>query len=348
MHFSALDPQFTLEFFNLTDQAQSIAITGHKSPDEDSIASTLSVYNLLKDKYPEKKITPACPGKPELRFKPFKNFQDIQFVPEMTDIIKDIDLLIMVDGSQFGRFSENPDLLKSLSKKTICIDHHSSPIDSFDLSLVIPTFSSNSELIYRTLFEETHIDKETAEVFLLGILGDTGNFTYLKPYQTDTLLTAKTLMNIAQVEIQEFQSRYRSISKQAFAIIQELIKNTQYKEIKGWPAFQISYLSKDFFITNKLEDNEVSESSHIYTSHYLRIITGYPWGFIITPRSNGQFNISLRSLPKCVSVRIMMEDMGKGGGHDRAAGGTFKDKASSEECITEIIAWTKDHQPVIN
>ena len=45
-------------------------------------------------------------------------------------------------------------------------------------------------------------------------------------------------------------------------------------------------------------DSDVSEASHIYMSHYLRMIEDYPWGFVITPKLNGDCGISGRSLPK--------------------------------------------------
>ena len=190
-----------------------------------------------------------------------------------------------------------------------------------------------------------------AEIYLLGILGDTGNFAYLKPHQSKTLLIAKRLIEIGKIEIQEFQSRYRTLSDRVFTLIQELIKNTRYHQINNWPNFQTSYLDRQFRKSGDYIDSEVSEASHIYMAHYLRVIKDHPWGFVVTPKDNGDCGMSLRSLPNGVSVRDIVEKMGIGGGHDRAAGSTFKKKDTDtvkvKDCMKQVMEWMKKNKPVV-
>lgn len=340
-------PEFTSNFYELAYLSQNIVITAHESPDEDSIASVLSVYDILTTKYPDKKIRIIYSGKTVERLNSFKNYDKIEFVPDMSEYLEGVDLVIMLDGSQFGRFSKQPEKLKRVPK-TICIDHHSSPADEFTHSLICPTSSSCAEVVYHLLCADLVVSKELAELFMLGILGDTGNFTYLKPHQTETLSTAKKLLEIGKIEIQEFQSRYRTISQRSFAVIAELIKNTKYGKAKGWPNFQYTYIEREFKKENNYTDNEVSEASHIYMGSYLRTIDSYPWGFILTPKSNGDYSLSGRSLPGSVSVRDMFERMTLGGGHDRASGATFKkiDKdITMQEGLKIVLTWIKANKP---
>lgn len=341
--------EFSTNFFELIEGAKNMVITAHESPDDDSIASVLSVYEIISTKYPKKNIRIVFSSEPEDRFNIFKNYEKIEFVPDLAEEIIDTNLLIMLDGSQFSRFSKQPEKLKTIPK-TICIDHHSSPADEFTLSLVAPFYPSCSEIIYLTLCGDFEVSKELAEIFMLGILGDTGNFTYLKPHQTETLTTAKKLLDISKIEIQEFQSQYRTISKRVFDVIQELMKNTNYKSVEGWPNFQYSFVERSFMDKDKYTDSEVSEANHSYMSHYLRMIEQYPWGFVVTPKLNGDCVISGRSLPKSVSVRDMMERIKLGGGHDRAAGGTFKKTdrdVGAVESINKVLNWIKNKRPVI-
>ena len=349
MNYSQPSSEFSTKFFDLVDQAGKIVITAHEGPDEDSIASVVSVYDLISSKYSQKNTRIVYTGETENKYAIFKNFDKIEFVPDLADALNDTDLLIMLDGGQYRRFSHNPERLKAI-KVTICIDHHSSPSDEFSLSLIIPTCSSCTEIIYLSLCADAPISQELAEILLLGILGDTGNFTYLKPHQTETLVTAKRLLDISKVEIQEFQSRYRSISKRVFQIVRELMKNTSYAAVTGWPDVQYSFIEKSFKENGQYSDREVSEANNIYKSHYLRLIEGHPWGFVITPRSSGEFDISLRSLPRSVNVRDLMERMGIGGGHDRAAGGDFSSVSqvtSVEDAIKYVLNWQKDNPPVM-
>lgn len=350
MNYSLVSQEFSSEFFRLVEESDKVVITAHESPDDDSIASVLSVYEILSTKYPKKNIRIIYSSNgSEDKFNIFKNYNRIEFVPDLAEEINGVSLLIMLDGSQFSRFLIQAEKLKVVPN-TICIDHHSSPIDDFTLSLVAPTFPSCSEIIYLALCSDFEVSKGLAEIFMLGILGDTGNFTYLKPHQTDTLAIAKKLLEISKIEIQEFQSRYRTISKRVFDVIQELTKNTNYSSANGWPNFQYAFVDRSFKDEDEYTDSEVSEASHIYVSNYLRMIEDHPWGFIITPKLNGDCSISGRSLPKSVNVRDIMERMKLGGGHDRAAGGTFKKvdgDVNVKNSVDKVLNWIKNNKPVI-
>ncbi|KKT89418.1 MAG: DHHA1 domain protein [Candidatus Collierbacteria bacterium GW2011_GWD2_45_10] len=350
MHFSQVSAEFADKFFELVDSVTNIAVTAHVSPDSDSIASVLSVYEILTTKYPEKNIRIIYSAEPQDHLRVFQNHDKIEFVPDIADHLDQTELLLMLDGGQYSRFSIYPEKLHRIPY-TICIDHHPSPISDFSLSLVVPSSSSCAQLVYLALCGDLTISPRLAEVFLLGILGDTGNFNYLKPNQTEILTIAKKMIEIANVEIQEFQSRYQSIPKRAFELVKELMKNTVFSTSPKWPDYQYSFIDKEVIDTGEFSDSEISEACGIYLSHFLRTVKGFTWGFVITPRSSGECSISLRSLPRSVSVRDLMERTGLGGGHDRAAGGTFKKTDKDVEVstsITWLIKWLGDHDPVLS
>lgn len=349
MNFVQVSPEFVDQFFALTAKAKNIAITAHVSPDDDSMASVLSVYYILTSKYPQKNIRIIYSSDPQDKYRVFKNYDKVEFVSDMAHSLGETDLVIMLDGSQHTRFTQFPEILRAIPVR-ICIDHHSSPIDDFSHSLVSSVHPSCAQLVYLTLCQDMEISPDLAEIFLLGILGDTGNFTYLKPHQTETLSIAKKLIEINHTEIQEFLSRYQSIPMRVFEIVQEYMANTSFSSVHGWPDFQYSFLSKKFKKEGKYTDSETSEAGGIYLSHFLRTIAGHPWGFVITPKTSGECNISARSLPNTVSVRDFMERMSLGGGHDRAAGGCFKKvrvDLEVEKCIKKVIAWLKKNKPLV-
>ena len=354
---------FRERFWKMVEKEETIVITGHVGPDDDSVASVLAVYWLIKEKFPKKKMEMVCTGEQISAFESFKGFGKIRFVEELVDWLTTLripprkspyqntlvapvtpgeairpltgetsaskPLVIMLDGSQFDRFSRRPEKLKKLAGKTICIDHHSSPIDDFDLSLVDSSASSCAEIIYCLFHKNKEVDKKLAEIYLLGILGDTGNFTYLKPNQTETLLIAKKLIEVGEIEIQELQSRYQQYSKKVFGLMGELMSNTRYFDGVGeWPPFQVSFLSKAG------DDKDVSKASHLYIRQYLKSIKGYNWGFVITSREDGSCSVSFRSLPGVVNVRKLAEKF-NGGGHDLASGGEVE--VSDPEKVLEVI-----------
>ena len=373
MHYTEITDQFRTDFFKLVGEAKNICITTHVSADEDAIASILAAYRLLTDKYPMKDIQIIHSGEPNKRFQSFQNFDKIQFVPDLSDHLDKFDLLVLLDGSNYHRFTPKPEKIKEFQGKTICIDHHSSPADEFDLALISPHIPSTAEIIYLAFYlpaealasglrsrsyfggvgkegRDASVDKPLAEILLLGILGDTGNFTYLKPDQTNTFLTAKRLVEEGGIEIASLQSRYRTIGPKILTALGELIKNTTYHKLDNWPDFQTSFLDREFVSKNNLTDREIGEAAEIYTTFFIRSIVGYKWGFTIRPKSNGECNVSMRSLPGSVNVRELAERMGIGGGHDRAAGGTFRESGKileAEECLEKVLVWMKENKLVI-
>ena len=350
--FKHASSKFTQKFIQLVEEANSIVITAHTSPDDDSVASVLGVYAYMKRIFPSKKTRIIYSGDKVRRYSVFKNYDLIEFVPDMTDHLGNADLLIMLDGSQYSRFTQKPEVLREFKGKTVCIDHHSSPIDKFTLTLVDPTSPSNAEIIYRCFFRDS-IEQKEIEIILLGILGDTGVFGYLKPNQLGTFDTAKRLLKHGGIEIQEFLSRYSTIQEKAFEIVRELIKNTKNTKVDGWPPHTFTFITREWFETGKYTDAETSEATHLYMTTFLRTLEGHGWGFVVSPETDGTCGISLRSLPGSVNVRDMMEKMQLGGGHDRAAGGTFKpsnpgERVKVEDCIAKVVKWMEKNQAILS
>ncbi len=340
--------EFRDKFFQLVVEAERVLITSHISPDEDSFSSVLFVYHMLTVKFPEKNIRMAYTGEPVPRFSSFKNYDKIEFLLDVADVSSESDLLIMLDGGQYSRFSRKPEILKQVSK-SITIDHHASALDDFMLCFVDTKATSNAELLYSIFSGDVAIQKENAEYILLGILGDTGNLLFVKPEQMQVFDIVKRLLLIADTSIEMFQSRYRSISLREFELMKILIKNTTFADISGWPAVHYTFIEKQE--AEKYTDVEVSSATAMYVARYLRIIGQYSWGFAVTPRTSGDFHASFRSLPGSVNVRKMAEQMGVGGGHDRAAGSSFKEVdgyGSASAVIEKILDWMKENKPVLD
>ncbi|MEX2032937.1 MAG: DHH family phosphoesterase [Candidatus Colwellbacteria bacterium] len=351
MNYTEISDQFVDDFFKLTNGAKSICITTHMSADEDAIASILATYRLLTDKYPEKNIQIIHIGEPNKRFQSFQNFDKIQFVQDLSDYLDKFDLLVLLDGSNYHRFTPKPEKVKEFQGKTICIDHHSSPADEFDLALIAPHIPSTAEILYLAFYRDIPLDKPLAEIFLLGILGDTGNFSYLRSNQGETFITAKRLVEAGNIEIATLQSRYRTLEPKILTALGALIENTSYHKLKNWPDFQTSFLSRSFADKNNLTDREIGEAAEIYTAYFIRRVAGYKWGFSIRPKTSGECSVSFRSLPEGVNVREIAEQMEIGGGHDRAAGGTFREEnkvLDAKECLEKVLEWLKDNKPVRN
>lgn len=346
--YSKVTPKFKSELFKLINDSSKILITGHMSPDDDAISATTSVKYALDKLFPQKEIEVVFSGEKIERFSYFESIVSFSFVSDISDIFNNYDLIICLDGGQYYRFTKNPEILQASKAQKISIDHHQTPQDKFDLALQIPQASSTSELVY-TLFKEKEIlDKNFAELILLGILGDTGTFNYIKPNQSGILLVVKKLLDISKIEIQDFKAKYSLYEKNDFEINKELLKNSKFCHVDGWPDFQVAYLTREYIKSNGYGDKDLDSASNIFVSIYLRLVRGYPWGFTIRPLEDGSCKLSFCSLPGSVSVRLLAEKMQIGGGHDRAAGASFKNmgvEISPVDIIDKIKDYLKNNKP---
>ncbi len=348
MVFSVPSAKFVKHFFDLCQKSRSIVITSHHHPDDDSISSVLSVYQILKSKYPQKKIKIIYSGSPVETYIYFNNFQKINFVADIATKVRQNDLLILLDGNNFTRFSKDPEYLKTI-KNTICIDHHPpfTP-DNFSLSLIAPVYLSTAEIIYHLFKSNTKIDRHLAETLMLGILGDTGNFSYLAKSSSKTLLVAKKLIEVGDINIQLFQSKYRPYPKNIFSLISLYIQNTRFITVPNWPPFIYTTLDRSHLDNNTYTLEEIHQASDIYLGAYARSVKGYGWGFVLHPEFMGNYYISLRSLPGSANVKDIVERQKIGGGHACAAGGIFKSAGkpvSPKAALAKILKWLRQNRP---
>ncbi len=343
--------KFRESFFSIISESSSIAITAHFSPDDDSIASVLGVYSILKIRFPEKDIKILYTGSIVSRYSVFYNFDKIQWVDDVTNHLEGVETLIMLDVGKFTRVSHVAESVPVV-KNTVCIDHHGSTPDEFTLALIEPDYSSNAELIYTALGAEEYLDKNLSEIFLLGILGDTGNLTHIDGHQTEVFSIVKKLVEVGNIRIDSFLSRFRTIPKEIVPLLQEFVKNTTYQEVTGWPAVQYSFVTRAFSEMHNFSDEDMSSASHIYMGQYLPRIERQPWGFVFSPRSDGGVRMSSRSMLGSVNVRVFSESLGVGGGHDRASGANFKNDNGEpmqvENCIENVFEFMKNNKPVLS
>jgi len=330
--------------------AKSIIVTSHMSPDEDSIGSVLTLYDLLthsETAKEEKSIRLLYSGTRLPRFEGLANYDRVEFVTDMAEEITDSDLVILLDAGALRRASKQPEVLDNFKGRKICIDHHRTEGEAFDLSLVDPDCPATAELIYRIFYQDREPTLEAAEAMLVGILGDTGNFAYLKPTQMGTFDVVKRLLPFAKTSIQELQSRYRGITPKALAGIKHLLSTMRLHKLPGWSPFQSTVFTREFAEENNYSDEEVSEATHTYP--YLTSMEGYKWGLVLGPRGDGGVRIGLRSRTSEMNVRRIMERMGLGGGHDQAAGGTIiakpGEKLDPQAGLEQILTWLKRNKP---
>ena len=97
-------------------------------------------------------------------------------------VIASADIIFCLDYNAIHRTGKMEDALRAATGKKILIDHHLEPnLQDFDFYLSVIEISSTSELLYR--FIENcgwldYLDKDPATALYVGIITDTGSFSY--------------------------------------------------------------------------------------------------------------------------------------------------------------------------
>lgn len=342
--------EFYSAFTSLLQEKQSIIVMSHMNPDDDSISSMLTLYSHIVTQFPEKKITLLYSGKKEIRWSYFENFQQIQFLDDSEIVFDSYDLFVGLDACQFSRFVKNTSLLESFKGSIVYIDHHPATPDRHDLAVVNPDYPACAELLYAIFFvERTFPSLRLAETILLGILGDTGTFKFINPKQTHVLLVAERLVREGQIDIQNLLSKYSTYSERTLFVMQELVRNISFKEIGAWPRLMYTFLDRAFVEENGLNESDISSASGIFVGMYGTSLTECSWSMVFTARQTGDVSVSMRSRPTSVNVRLVAQNMGKGGGHDRASAMKFKSENGvpvlTSTSIADVFTWLEHNSP---
>ena len=221
--------------------------------------------------------------------------------------------------------------------KIIVIDHHPKNEESFDLEFISTNFTSASEIIYHLFFSKD-IDKATAETLLMGIIGDTGKFSFVNHNKAGVFGVVEKLVRAGSIDIQLLESRYSKVDLDALFLLGKLIENIKIHKIEGWPGFLTSYLSSAD--RQRFGQPMIKEASMMF-KHYIRSVKESNWGFIVIPDFDGS-GVSFRSLPGVVDVNFFSNKALGGGGHVNAAGGFME--AEPEYVVDFLVRFVSSNK----
>ena len=156
--------------------SKRILVSGHLSPDGDSLGSMIALVRLLRQAGHEAFATADLNalGKPGF----LEGVEDLIPVRKLKHQ-KKFDLFVAVDCASFERM---PPEVRPVAEKLpkICIDHHVTNDGSFaDVSIVDPEASSTGELVWQVAkWNEWKLDRAIAEALWVAIVTDSGRFAY--------------------------------------------------------------------------------------------------------------------------------------------------------------------------
>ena len=296
------------------DNANKILLTGHISPDGDSLGATLGLYHLLKQL--GKDVTVMVPN----RYPSFFNWMpgiDKVFVmeenkTEAVKVIKEADLIFCVDYNTLDRVNGMKPLIEQSKAKKILIDHHLDPNIECDVQISYPEVSSASELAFRFMcrmgfYQEVSL--ESAECIYTGMMTDTGGFTY-NSNNPEIYIIIKALLEKGVDKDAIYNKVFHTYSESRLRLMGYCLNKMEI--ISECNAAIIVLTQEELARFNyKVGDTEGIVNMPLQIENVNKSV--------LVREDKTQIKLSFRSQGD-VAVNVMAEKFG-GGGHKNAAGG---------------------------
>jgi len=333
--------KYTKELNSLVGQAKNIVLICHINPDGDAIGSQLAFYYYLKSIGREAEM--ISPNYLQEFLKWMDGSERITiFIREREKsirMIREADLIILLDFNQPGRLGEAMDHVVESKARKVIIDHHLNPADFADLLISDPSKCSTAELVHELIKEINGTDiisKAYAEALYVGIITDTGNFEHGN-FTGNTYRTVADLIDAGIDKVKIYNKIYNNFSVDRMRL-QGLALNGRMVILPELKSAYI-YLSK-----KDLKD---------YNN-----VKGDTEGFVNMPLSIKNIVFSTLFIEKDGFVKLSFRSKGtfpvnefaarwfSGGGHLNASGGEFS--GTLDEAIAHFLRVLEENRLMLN
>ncbi len=172
--------------------SKKLVISTHTNPDGDTLGSALGLYHFLKNLNIDAQLVCADPAPDFLSWMPkYKDFNIYKSNPKhIEDIISEADVVLHLDYNAYHRTGKDLEaIFQNSTAVDLMIDHHPNPQEGFHAYVSDTSACSTAQLVYNLILYmsgSSFISKEAATCLYVGLMTDTGSFSYAmvdeKPY----------------------------------------------------------------------------------------------------------------------------------------------------------------------
>ena len=299
--------------FELINQAQTIAISGHTSPDGDALGSALGLGQAIEGLFHEKRVSFLLADDAEvprvLRFLPGAE----RFEPASAYTATP-GLFIMVDSPHPGRVNHAEDVFYRAGA-TAVFDHHPAASEVAD-AVVRDTHAAACAVIIEKFLRASgvEIDPVIATGLMTGIVTDTGRFQYQNADAAAFASAARLVAagaDPAWIALNVYQSQRPEYLR---------LKGLVMKRLMVCPV-EGGAIAYSFATHEDLERCGVSPDECDGLIDIVRSVGGVDVCLFLRSTADGRVRGNLRS-KSALDVSVVAGELG-GGGHVAAAGFTF-------------------------
>lgn len=317
---------FTRLFYTMTDAnaiyaavqaANNIVITSHKSPDGDSIGSSMGLFHVLKKWGKMVSVVHPDAAPAFLKWVPgaetIVHF-DTQTI-EASELLENADLIFCLDYNEPSRVgTDMQSVLVNTKAQKIMIDHHLFPDPFCSLQISETAVCSTSQLVIQWLEaigQADVLDEISGTCLYLGIMTDTGSFRFPSvDAHTHDILSRLLRIGVKHWEIHEAIFDTNTIDRirlRGFALSEKLV---------CLPELPIAYVSLTNDELNRFNYQKGDTEGLV---NQVLGIDGIKMAVLFVEK-DGKIKISFRSKGEYVVNELARQHF-EGGGHAYASGG---------------------------
>jgi phosphoesterase RecJ-like protein len=300
-------------------KACNVVVLSHTNPDGDAVGSSLAWAEALRTK--GHNVTCIVPNRFPYYLEWMTGIEDIVIFKDDKEqrahkAVAEADLIFCLDFHSLQRLDAplSELIAQNTTARRILIDHHLNPPQEFDIMFSHPEASSTSYLVYKVLealWGTQSITATQAEVMYVGMMTDTGNFSFshLTPdlYQSLAVLCA-TGIDIPQI----YNNVYNSFTEGRARLFGYTI-NRKMKTLRKGTVAHMSLTEEEmrrFWFQQGDSEGFVNYPLTIKKMRMSAIFIEHKDFIRVSLRSRGN-----------VDVNLFANRYFQGGGHKNAAGG---------------------------
>ncbi len=326
--------------WNSIQGKNKIVITAHKSPDGDSIGSSLALYHFLKKSFDNVYVVHPDPSPEFLSWVPGQNeIISLERNPiEAILHLEEADVIFCLDynhPSRVGELMQVP--LESSAAVKVMIDHHLQPADFCDFTISDTSACSTAQLIYQWIADISKtelLDPTIGTCIYLGIMTDTGSFRF-PSVKAETHRIVADLLDLGVVHSDIHEAVYDTntldrIRLKGYALSEKLVCLTDCP---------VAYASLTEEESNRFNAQKGDTEGLV---NQILGIQGIKMAVFFAEKE-GKIKMSFRSKGDYFVNELAAAHF-NGGGHAYASGGVSEE--SMEATINKFVTNVKDFIPV--
>ncbi|WP_107037889.1 DHH family phosphoesterase [Brumimicrobium mesophilum] len=314
----------------ILNAAKSIVIVAHKSPDGDSVGSSLGLYHLLNKLGLKVHVCHPDPAPNFLKW--MTGFDDIidaeTRFDEVNEKVESADIIFCLDFNAMSRVGVMKEMMVNSKATKIMIDHHLDPTDEFDMVFSEPASCSTAQLIIDFIDAMGNIellDATIGEPLYCGIMTDSGSFRFPSVTAHTHEVIAKLMKGgVEPYKIHEAvfdQNTFDKLRLKSYAI------NEKMEVVEDCKTTIISLTKEELERFNYIK-GDTEGLVNVGLS-----INGIKKSIFLT-EGDGIIKISFRSKGQDNPINVMAGTYFNGGGHANASGGRWD--GDMDEAIAKI------------